>query len=1273
MPRQSSSHRRTGRSISRRPIRLALLLLWMSCCTVTVAANAGWRREATGHDTLAPPPAMAPTTTGTSNMLPGETPCDITTRNNNNNNHNMQPSPALQEDTTTSRIIRKLQVIIPGLGTGTVRPPEEDEEEPATTTLPPVEEEEEPATATTTTLPPIVDTGDFIYFQLDFGFEAGQDSNPTLPEIDGLTCVCLEWIEDRVDAQGFSLFRRHLGSSSSSRDLQIGGSGADQQVTAYAYHIDWIYTEGAQLPLKLRFHADVRMQDEEESPVLGELVFKAFDLTQDEIAAFITNYVWNLPESNVFFYTNRLDYRVRKDEPFPSQEQETTNPDYATQFLERSVCEEDETRAPTVSPAETAAPMGTDAPLGTTTDAPTFSPPTSAPETPEPTLEAPEEEEKEEEKEEPTETEAPAQEESQPPVVTPGLGVPAFTSAPGPVTTTPPASTPTPETPVDATQKPTAAPDTPETTTSTSSPQPPPETGSPPATETPTLPPTTLQPTSPGFTSLPEQPVSFLMTFEWDNPEYTDREPNKQDVQEVMCKFRIYLQDRLEIATSTDTEIKVDVTNLDWVHSGVLEDGTSNLRLNLTASAMYTTTLSEEPVPPEVVVASLYERNEDVLTFLHIPSIPAAEADRPPTDEDGNVVFGDRDDFLFAHAISVVYQDYPLGTELESGSLRSIGCGERIFDQPERSILGEPLDLDNLPEPPEEVAEEEPTVAENNEGTPEETESPMDTPVTPADPNSPVESPAASPGGSSTEAPTMSSLQPETASQQQPTGRVAVSFIVSNLISMTVPAEVNRSGIADAFPVFADRLVSGLVALQAPSVPSTRRHLLRQKQRRLEVQVVPGSAFIGSLIRTQCGENAHPDLICHEAEAFYELEDRDGNTTSVVDGSLYTSETYRAINDGTLYSVMNQVTPDTPLFIGTVLPPTSDSSSSNTIILWVLVGVTAFLLLCMFCLCWYILYQRRLYEDELEYERALTDDIVDETDKLGAVDHHHHYPPGAIGGSADRTAPMVDDDDGEEGFLDEDEGDAFVDSYIDGDDDNEAQLLALADAGFSDDNEAQLLALATADNEKAGFDDDNEARLLALAGAENSVEAPATAARGVEEKDASGNAPETTVDDSDSEDEEGLDWEAYDATNTTQREFPIAPAASLSLQNDNDDNDSSEEEDVNWEEYGGDELLASASAAGLASIPMVEELLQLSSSSDDGDVNWEEYGGDVSSTVATTEAAQGSVKNKSSSSSEENVDWEDHGGVAGDTASTLDNLDLDSSSDPEGVDWEVYE
>ena len=101
--------------------------------------------------------------------------------------------------------------------------------------------------------------------------------------------------------------------------------------------------------------------------------------------------------------------------------------------------------------------------------------------------------------------------------------------------------------------------------------------------------------------------------------------------------------------------------------------------------------------------------------------------------------------------------------------------------------------------------------------------------------------------------------------------------------------------------------------------------------------------------------------------------------------------------------------------------------------------------------------------------------------------------------------------------------------------------------------------------------------------------------------------------------------------------------------------------------------MASASAAGLASIPMVEELLQLSSSSDDGDVNWEEYGGDVSSTVATTEAAQGSVKNKSSSSSEENVDWEDHGGVAGDTASTLDNLDLDSSSDPEGVDWEVYE
>ena len=757
------------------------------------------------------------------------------------------------------------------------------------------------------------------------------------------------------------------------------------------------------------------------------------------------------------------------------------------------------------------------------------------------------------------------------------------------------------------------------------------------------------------------------MTFEWDDPDYTDRQPNKQDIEEVMCKFRIYLQDRLEVATSTrtsstdteDTEIQVIISNLDWIHSGgvIPETGTSNLALNLTTAAMYTTSISEEPVPPPVVIASLYGMETNLLSFIQIPSIPAAEADRPPTDENGDLVFGDRDDFVFAHAIRLNYQDYPLDTELASGSLRAIECGERIFDTPDRSILGDPLDLNNLPEPPEQANEEvegegqnDPTLNSTSPTTDDSTE-------TPAQPTTPAGAPVTGPAGT------------VTGGQQRPTGQVSVNFIVSNLESITIPAEVNRSGIAAAFPIFADEIVSGLVALQAPS--PGRRRLFRR--RRLQVQVAPGSAYVGALSRTQCGESAHPDLVCHEAEASYVLENSVGSTASIVDETQYTLATYRAINDGTLYNVMKREFPDTPLFIGAIPPSEgSDSSNTQTVLLWVMVGLAGLFLCCSFCLCWYICYQRKLYEEELEYERALTDDIVDETGKLDTLgQHQHHYPPGESGGSGDRTEPMLDEEDGEEGLFDEeDTDDAFRSDF-----DNEAQLLALADAGYWDDNEAQLLALA--ENEEMDFEAENGTRLLAAVGAQETQPVESTSSQGTTESETRERGNISKLDDSESEDEEGLDWIDYDATDTNQREFPIAPAPpSIPLGDDS----SEDEEDVNWEEYGGDELLASASAAGLASIPMVDELIQLSSSSGDDDVKWEEYTGSADDAGSTTAVAaamskgdQG-VPEKKSSTSDENVEWEDYDvdAAARMAASTLDQLDS-SSSDPEGADWEVYE
>jgi len=1099
----------------------------------------------------------------------------------------------------------------------------------------------------------IVDTGEFIYFILDIGFEAGRTLvEPTIEMMNELMCVINEWITDRVELTGLSLFRQ---------------DSDNPEVTTKSYHIDWMYDANSELPVQLDFYADVRLQDEEETPALSRAVFEAFDLVTEDIAAFITDYIWTVSQKNIFYYTNRLEYRIRRNELFPPK---------GTSKLLRSTCE-GETLAPTaVSVTVSPGVPQTQQPVVEDTLEPTLA--ITLRPTIQETTEPPGEEPSSPATEEPSGTTPPA-------TPTPGLGlgiggIPGFeipavptgtdypnqTSAPELISPTqadtlpPETITPsdTPEIPVDN------VPGFPEIETSipsteTSSPSQSPEIPEPGVPETvPTETPTEIPPPpTTGFTSLPKEPVSFEMIFFWDDPEYAERQPNKQDVQEAMCKTRIYLEQRLKVATGTSKDVKVVVTNVGWEHSGELPDGTSQLVLNMTAAAMYETENSEEPVPPRVVVAVLYGMNEELLEFIRLPSIPAAEADRPPTDENGNYIFGERDDFVFSHSTGLTYQDYPVGTELPSGSLRTIGCGERIFQDPIPDTLGEPIDLNNLPGP-------DPTATDKPSNTQAETSSPTEedggsnagegeesitakpengpgnnlggTTGSPSPGNGPADLPAAEPPASGLPTDTL---------DLQSQGQVSIKFIVSNLVFMTIPSKVNRSGIADAFPIFVDEVV------QRVSREQQSRRLLRSN-RRLVVQVQPGSAYVSELTRVSCGLNAHEDLACHEAQAFYTVKETD-NVASI-DVSRYTYATYEGIHDGTLYNTMKQETPDTPLFIGPVPAQSnkSDNSNSQDILFWALAGICVLLLCCIFVCCWLVLYQKRLYEDELQFERALTDDIVDENDKAFGVDHHHHYP---------NPLPISMEEEGEEGFLDEDEEVAFVDDYTDGlefADENEAMLLALANAGSRSNEQIKEKDVEGKNTATAVLDD---ATAPATPSSDSCSEEDAK--KGIDflptipSQDTSRNETidATLRDDgtiSSSNDSEEVAWEDYDAADTAEREFPIVPPDIMGLQKSTLDNASDDEDDgdIDWQD-STDEISRSSFTSSVASD--VESIARASISLTAGEVDH-----------------LGLLDSSSSSGGDDDgLVWEDIRGEEPGATTTASGLD-DSSSDSDEIQWE---
>ena len=239
---------------------------------------------------------------------------------------------------------------------------------------------------------------------------------------------------------------------------------------------------------------------------------------------------------------------------------------------------------------------------------------------------------------------------------------------------------------------------------------------------------------------------------------------------------------------------------------------------------------------------------------------------------------------------------------------------------------------------------------------------------------------------------------------EEPTMTILLEFMVSNLVSLTSPNDVLNDGLRKSFPVFMEDLVPRLQDAPANSNLRQRQRLLDiQKHRSLHdygtIELLEGSARAYQATKVECGPFVHPDLTCHEVRAKFDIimpvhEDHEDDTLSAAEKltledandirRIYQVASYRAILDGTFYSVLRREAPDTSLFIGTVPPPSdtsdgksgglagvvSDASTSDwvVIVLSILLAVVCCCVLC--CLaqrCYEHRVNKQLEEDE-QYE-----------------------------------------------------------------------------------------------------------------------------------------------------------------------------------------------------------------------------------------------------------------------------------------------------------------
>lgn len=415
--------------------------------------------------------------------------------------------------------------------------------------------------------------------------------------------------------------------------------------------------------------------------------------------------------------------------------------------------------------------------------------------------------------------------------------------------------------------------------------------------------------------SVPDTDQSVYMTWEYGFENGTARAPTEAEIEDLMCQTNLYIRDRVRNATQNDT-VQVTGMHINWLYTGDADADAANpqpITLQFLANATYD---NGEPVPTQTVTDAMPSETDDFLLYLE------------------NYVMNVATDNIFMNADSARLEGADAGSPVPPGMLESATCPETDAPSAAPSVSAGPSVSATPSQAPSFSAaptlsmspslapslSQAPTIVSSSAPSTLATVAPVVTPVTPT-----------------------AAIIPDSGDSLQ---TINAMFVVSNLEGIVEPAQVNSSGLQAAWPSFVQEVVADTLTFRAGNQRRQLRETHDTHRRRLTVALEAGPEHIYKIVQVTCPTNngpVHEDLICHNAFGTYTLVVQDSENAALVEKE-FGDATVNAIMDGELDKKIKEITPSTPLFVGTVAPP-----SDGGMPVWLLILI---ILLCILvCIC----------------------------------------------------------------------------------------------------------------------------------------------------------------------------------------------------------------------------------------------------------------------------------------------------------------------------------
>jgi hypothetical protein len=439
--------------------------------------------------------------------------------------------------------------------------------------------------------------------------------------------------------------------------------------------------------------------------------------------------------------------------------------------------------------------------------------------------------------------------------------------------------------------------------------------------------------TTTGTSSSSSDMVYFTFKYGFEG---ATRNPTTSEIEGLMCQTNLFIQQRVRNGTRDQT-IQTMATNINWVYD---VDGSPEQPVSVSFLSGNFVPELQGQVEPEAILGIMQLKPEDFMDYLENYVWKVATPDS-----------------MFLNATSASSES-AVGVALPVAQLATASC---------------PSSTDNTTTPSMANAT---TPSMANATTPMVPSASPATAPTVGSNGTNVTSPTTTTGNvtGNVTAPSAGTPAPAPTPPPVPVGstRQAINakFVVTNLIGITDPTELNNSGLAAAWPPFVQQVVAATAAAnnqqaqkrrlgQAQETTTTTTTTTRhQHRRRLAVELEPNTAYIYEIIlKESCGADTNPDSTCHDAYGTYNiLVSGDDREKPGLNQDRYGEATVDAIDTGKLQTVMEQETSGTPLFIGTVAAPGAGGGDGGMPI-WLIILI---ILLCiLFCCCLVGLFMRR--------------------------------------------------------------------------------------------------------------------------------------------------------------------------------------------------------------------------------------------------------------------------------------------------------------------------